>query len=54
MIPGGAGPLCPPAVEDAPVWTDESLQATFSAFTEDYDVAEVEEQSLSASKHYGW
>ena len=36
------------------VWDDRSLHATFSALSEDYDVAATEEASLSATRHLGW
>jgi hypothetical protein len=42
------------ALSDIVTWDDRSLHATFSALSEDYDVAATEELSLSASKHFGW
>src|ERR1700726_4557002 len=42
------------ALSNIVTWDDRSLHATFSALSEDYDVAATEELSLSATKHFGW
>ncbi|MGH8219043.1 MAG: hypothetical protein ACREUT_10840 [Steroidobacteraceae bacterium] len=42
------------ALTDVVVWDERSLQSTFSAFSEDYDVVAVQEAGLSASTHFGW
>ena len=42
------------ALSHVVTWEDRSLHATFSALSEDYDVAATEELSLSATKHFGW
>ena len=42
------------ALSNAVMWDDQSLRLTFSALSEDYDVAATEELSRSATKHFGW
>jgi hypothetical protein len=42
------------ALSDVVVWDDRSLRATFSAQSEDYDVAATEEASLAATRQFGW